>query len=241
MIQFYHRYILLGEDIMNYLFVVAHPDDEVLGAGGTMYDLAKKGENVHVCIMSGNVQARNLRPDDDALKSDINDSMNILGVKSYIEGEFPNIKFNTVEHLKLVQFIEAAILKTEADVVITHHPADTNNDHYHTSLACQAAIRLFQRRDDVKPPKEFMFMEVLSATDWSVNNGFNAFRPNLFCEIGEEGINAKIKALSAYRDVMRPYPHPRSAESLKGLAAYRGSQAKLIYAEAFESVFRRNF
>ena len=226
---------------MNYLFVVAHPDDEVLGAGGTMYKLAKRGDNVSVCIMSGNVTARHLRPNDDALKSDISDSMNILGVKDYIEGDFPNIQFNTVPHLKLVQFIESAIVKTDADVIITHHPADTNNDHYHTSLACQAAIRLFQRRTDVKPLREFMFMEVLSATDWSVNQGFNAFRPNTFFELGEDGISAKIKALSAYRDVMIPYPHPRSEESLKGLAAIRGSQAGLVYAEAFESAFRRNF
>jgi hypothetical protein len=86
-----------------------------------------------------------------------------------------------------------------------------------------------------------MFMEVLSATDWSVNQAFNAFRPNVFFEIGEDGIDAKVKALSSYRDVMRPYPHPRSEESLKGLALYRGSQAKLLYAEAFESAFRRNF
>ena len=226
---------------MNYLIVVAHPDDEVLGAGGTMYKLSQKGENVSVLIMSGNVKARALRPDDDALESDIKDSMNILGIKKYIEGEFPNIEFNTVPHLKLVQFIEAAMIKTEADVVITHHPADTNNDHYHTSLSCQAAIRLFQRREDVKSLKEFMFMEVLSATDWSVNNGFNAFRPNTFFELGEDGIDAKIKALAAYRNVMRPYPHPRSEESLKGLAAVRGSQAGLVYAEAFESSFRRNF
>lgn len=226
---------------MNYLFVVAHPDDEVLGAGGTIYKLAQKGEKVNVCIMSGNVQARALRPEDAELKSDISDSMNILGVNNYIEGEFPNIEFNTVPHLKLVQFVEAAMIKTKADVVITHHPADTNNDHYHTSLACQAAIRLFQRREDVTPIKEFMFMEVLSATDWSVNTAFNAFRPNVFFEIGEDGVDAKIKALSAYRDVMRPYPHPRSEQSLRGLAAVRGSQSKLVYAEAFESVFRREF
>ncbi|MBO5453722.1 MAG: PIG-L family deacetylase [Clostridia bacterium] len=226
---------------MNYLFVVAHPDDEVLGAGGTMFKLSERGDNVSVCIMSGTVNARALRPGDEELKSDINDSMSILGINDYIEGEFPNIKFNTVPHLELVQFIEKAIIKSEADIVITHHPGDTNNDHYHTSLACQAAIRLFQRRNDVSPLKEFMFMEVLSATDWSVNEGFNKFNPNSYFEIGKDGLERKIQALSAYRDVMRDYPHPRSNESLEGLAAVRGSQANLNYAEAFQSVFRRNF
>ena len=226
---------------MNYLFVVAHPDDEVLGAGGTMYKLSQRGDNVSVCIMSGAVKARALRPHDEELKSDINESMNILGISNYIEGEFPNIEFNTVPHLKLVQFVEKAIIDTQAEVVITHHPGDTNNDHYHTSLACQAAIRLFQRRNDVTPLKEFMFMEVLSATDWSVNDGFNKFNPNTFFEIGLDGIDRKIEALSAYRDVMRDYPHSRSGETIKGLATVRGSQANLYYAEAFQSVFRRNF
>ena len=59
-----------------------------------------------------------------------------------------------------------------------------------------------------------------------------------FVEVGAEGLNTKIKALSAYTGVMRPYPHPRSEEAIKGLAAYRG-QAGCNYAEAFESVFFR--
>ncbi len=63
--------------------------------------------------------------------------------------------------------------------------------------------------------------------------------PNVFIEIGEEGVSKKIEALSAYRGVMRQYPHPRCREALKGLAAFRGGQAGLTYAEAFESVFRR--
>ena len=163
----------------------------------------------------------------------------MLGVANKYEGDFPNIEMNTVPHLKLVQFIEQSIIKSEADVVVTHHPSDTNNDHLHTSLACQAAIRLFQRRSDVKPLKEFWYMEVLSSTEWSVNSAMNRFIPNLFIEVGEEAIDVKLAALATYRGVMRPYPHPRSAEAIKGLAAYRGAQSGCNYAEAFECVFRR--
>ena len=129
---------------MNYLLVVAHPDDEVLGAGATMYKLAKDGNTVNVCILSGEANARNFRPATEELDEDVNNSLDILGVKRVIKGEFPNIEFNAVPHLKLVQFIEKAIGETESEVVITHHPADLNNDHLHTSLACQAAVRLFQ-------------------------------------------------------------------------------------------------
>ena len=224
---------------MSYLIVVAHPDDEILGAGATMAKLAAEGKEVNVCILSGQAQARTQRPEDAELEADTEHALDAIGVKQRIIGDFPNIKFNMVPHLELVQFIEQAIVTTKADVIITHHPGDTNNDHYHTSIACQAAIRLFQRRTNVIPIKEFMFMEVLSSTEWSVNTSLRRFTPNLFVEVGKDNVVKKIKALSTYRDVMRPYPHPRSAEALEGLAAYRGGQSGCCYAEAFESVFRR--
>ncbi|WP_066389219.1 PIG-L deacetylase family protein [Neobacillus mesonae] len=224
---------------MSYLVVVAHPDDEVLGAGATMYKLAQAGHSVNVCILSGEVKVRNHRPSTEELDDDVNSSMKILGVDKVIKGDFPNIELNNVSHLKLVQFIEKAIIETNADVVFTHHPADLNNDHLHTSLACQAAVRLFQRRSDIAPLKELLFMEVPSSTEWGLNKTFNQFSPNTFFEVGETSVEKKIEALAQYRGVMRDYPHPRSREAIKGLAAYRGGQSGMVYAEAFESVFRR--
>lgn len=224
---------------MSYLVVVAHPDDEVLGAGATMLKLSEAGYEVNVCILSGEVDARQNRPTVERLNQDIEESKKILGVKKVIKGCFPNIEFNTKKHLELVQFIEKAIIETEADVIFTHHPSDLNNDHYHTSVACQAASRLFQRRTDITPLKELLFMEVPSATEWSLNSSNRQFTPNVYVEVGKEGVCKKIEALCAYEGVMRNYPHPRSIEALKGIAAYRGSQAGVEYAEAFESVFRR--
>ncbi|MFQ9979069.1 PIG-L deacetylase family protein [Clostridium cadaveris] len=224
---------------MSYLVVVAHPDDEILGAGATIAKLSELGKEVNVCILSGNAEARSNRPSVEILNSDMNEAISIIGVKKVIKGCFPNIGFNTVKHLELVKFIEKVIIETGADVIFTHHPSDLNNDHRHTSIACQAASRLFQRRDDIKPLKELLFMEVPSSTEWALNTSIRQFTPNLFIEVGEDKINKKIKALSAYRGVMHDYPHPRSEEALKGLAAYRGSQAGVLYAESFESVFRR--
>ncbi|PID05904.1 MULTISPECIES: PIG-L deacetylase family protein [unclassified Sporosarcina] len=226
---------------MSYLVVVAHPDDEILGAGATMYKLAQEGHSVNVCILSGEVNARNYRPTNEELNEDLHNSMEIIGVDKVILGDFPNIKFNTVPHLKIVQFIEKAIIEANADVVFTHHPADANNDHLHTSLACQAAVRLFQRRNDTPSLKELLFMEVPSSTEWGLNKAMNQFSPNTFIKVGEVGVDKKLEALAQYRDVMRDYPHPRSREAIKGLAAYRGGQAGMVYAEAFESVFRRGF
>lgn len=224
---------------MSYLVVVAHPDDEVLGAGATMYKLAQAGKEVNVCIMSGQAQARAFRPSDSELQSDTEHCMKMLGVHKVYTGDFPNIKLNTVPHLELVQFIEKAMIDCKATVVFTHHPADLNNDHLHTSLACQAAVRLFQRRTDIEPLEELLFMEVPSATEWSFNNAMNKFQPNTFIEVGKEAVDKKVEALSQYRGVMRDYPHPRSIEAITGLSAYRGAQSGCNYAEAFECVFRR--
>ena len=224
---------------MNYLLVVAHPDDEALGAGATVAKLTKNGHKVDVCIMSANADARTHRPLDGELENDIDQTMQLLGVNKRYNGAFPNIKMNNENHLELVQFIEKAIEESLPDVIITHHPSDVNNDHLHTSLACQAAARLFQRKKLDVSLKEIWFMEVLSSTEWSVNKAMNPFQPNTFVEIGKAGVELKIKALAQYRGVMRPYPHPRSEEALTGLAAYRGAQAGCDYAEAFECVFRR--
>lgn len=224
---------------MVYLIVVAHPDDEILGAGATMYKLAKEGHSVNVCILSGEVNARNNRPSIKELNIDVHSSLNLLGVEKVIKGNFPNIEFNTVPHLQLVQFIEKAMMDTKPEVIFTHHPADLNNDHIHTSIACQAAVRIFQRKPDIHPIVELLFMEVLSATDWALNKALNQFNPNTFVEVGKQAIDKKIEALAQYRGVMRDYPHPRSNEALRGLAIYRGGQAGMMYAEAFESVFRR--
>lgn len=223
---------------MNYLVVVAHPDDETLGAGASIYKLSRNN-NVDLCIMSTEAKARALRPEDNELDSDLHESTSLLGINKIYEGDFPNIEMNTVSHLHLVQFIEKAIYESQPDIIVTHHPSDTNNDHMHTSLACQAAIRLFQRRNDVKPLTELWYMEVLSSTEWSVNTAMNRFTPNQYVEVGEDGVDTKIKALSIYRGVMRSYPHPRSNEAIKGLAAYRGAQSGCNYAEAFECAFRR--
>lgn len=224
---------------MNYLLVVAHPDDEVLGAGASIRKWTQAGHKVDVCIMCTEARARAFRPGDSELNDDLNAATASLGVGRTFEGTFPNIEMNTVPHIRLVQFIESAIRESEADVVITHHPADTNNDHLQTSLACQEAVRLFQRRPEVKPLREFWYMEVPSCTEWALNTGLNRFQPNLFVEVGKAGVEAKIAALAMYRGVMRPYPHPRSPEAIEGFAAYRGCQSGCDYAEAFEVVLRR--
>lgn len=221
---------------MNYLVVVAHPDDEVLGAGATIHKLIKNGNKVAVVIMSGEAAARANRSE--TLSEDEKKAMSIIGVEKVYHGDFPNIKMNTSPHLDVVQFVEKCIKDWQTEAIITHHPADVNIDHVETSKAVVAACRLFQRTDGVPRLRELMYMEVPSSTEWSLNSAENRFTPNTWIEVGKEGVETKIAALKAYTGVMRPYPHPRSVEALEGLAAYRGAQAGVNYAEAFDCVFR---
>lgn len=222
---------------MKVLIVVAHPDDEVLGAGATINKLVHEGNSVAVCTMANHAAARaNISS---TLAADQTKAFEILGVQKSYTGDFPNIQMNTVPHLHLVQFIEKAIEDWRAECIYTHHPADTNNDHVMTSYAVQAACRLFQRKTGVPRLKQLAYMEVPSSTEWSLDSSANRFSPNMFVEVGKDGVEVKLRALAAYNGVMRPYPHPRSEEAITGLAALRGAQAGCCYAEAFESVFFR--
>lgn len=220
------------------LVVVSHPDDEVLGFGGTGAKLALEGEVVQPIILCGEVRERSHRPEISDLYSDMVAANRTLGFATPILGDFPNIKMNTVDHLEIVQFVEKQIVDFQPARIFTHHPGDLNDDHVQTTKACLAAARLFQRRPDVTPLEGLYFMEILSSTDWSFPAVNGAFTPDTFSCISET-LDLKLLALSKYRNVIRPAPHPRSVEILRGHAAYRGGQCCFNYAEAFQTAFRR--
>lgn len=222
---------------MNILIVVAHPDDEALGGGGSIHRLARRGHTVDCCILSGSVDARTQRPATEEILEDVDKARQILGYRKVVHGDFPNIKFNTVPHLSLVQFIETQIAEFGSQAIFTHHPSDLNNDHTQTAHACLAASRLWQRRPSVARLEELYFMETPSSTEWSFPGHNAIFEANTFIELDEVDLEAKVASVEAYREVMRPAPHPRSCENIRALARYRGSQSGYIYAEAFQRVF----
>lgn len=144
---------------------------------------------------------------------------------------------NTIPHIEIVKFIEEQIIKIKPDVVITHYYNDLNPDHRITSECCDEAVRIFERNNDLNSIKKYMYMEVLSATDWTIKE---AFRPNYYYEIGVDGLNNKIKALAVYDNVLREFPHPRSEECIRALSVIRSGESGLNYAEAFIIGFERN-
>jgi LmbE family N-acetylglucosaminyl deacetylase len=223
---------------MKVLVVAAHPDDEVLGCSGTLAALTGAGVTVRTCILSGEAAARRGRPETSELRRDLEKAHEILGiVETPVIGGFPNIRFNTVPHLELVQFIEGAILESGADVIFAHHHGDLNDDHAVASRACQAACRLFQRRQGVPRLNALYYYEILSSTDWAFPSGGSAFQPTAFFPIGET-LEKKIEALHAYKGVVRDFPHPRSEKIIRALAAFRGGQAGFEHAEAFQVAFQ---
>lgn len=224
-------------DRLDNLVVVAHPDDEILGFGATGSLLASEGQSVQALILCGEVFERTLRPKDDELLADTFAASRLLNFREPILGTFPNIRINTIPHIEIVNFIENYILEFKPKRVFTHHPRDLNDDHVQVAKACYAAVRLGQRRLDIPMVESVHCMEILSATDWSFPVGHGSFDPNLFIEVNQH-IESKLSALNIYRSVMRDFPHPRSSEIIKGLAAYRGGQSGLHYAEAFQTIFK---
>jgi len=220
------------------LIVVAHPDDEVLGCGGFIHKYSKTNE-IYSVILSGKVEAREKRPELEELLENINKANSILGIKKTFLGKFPNIKFNNVAHLEMVKFIEKTIIEVQPEIILTHHPNDLNNDHYQVSQACQAASSLYLRRKDLSPIEFLAFMEILSSTEWSYSNTNSTYQPNTFIELSEIDIDMKIKALNSYKDVMRPWPHSRSAEVLKSHSIYRGAQFGVKFAETLQTIFQK--
>lgn len=218
----------------SYLFVVAHPDDEILGAGATINKLVKSGEKVSVCILSQQCNTRY----DEVLINSMHKSHKVVGVENVYVGSFRCLCFKDEPHQQMVEFIEKAIKDCGANKIFTHHPTDLNNDHYIASICCQEAARI-SMRGICSVPKimSLFYMEVQSSTDWCFNNSWKSFTPNTFIPVDKQDIKKKIEALEVYDNVIRPLPHPRAKESIEALAICRGTQCGYETAEAFECAF----
>lgn len=217
---------------MNVLVVCAHPDDEVLGPGGTLIGHKKRGDNVYSCILCEHVAAREKKPEHEKFIRQVKEAAEIVGIKDTLLFDFPNIKMNAVPTLDLVRSIEKAIIKFRPEVIYTHYWGDLNDDHKTVFHATMAAVRLPERMNVKKLPrdliKEVICYEVPSSTEWSSES----FQPNLFIDI-KDTFDEKIKAIQKYDGIIRKHPHPRSLKNLKALANFRGTQSGLDLAEGF--------
>jgi LmbE family N-acetylglucosaminyl deacetylase len=222
---------------MTVLIVAAHPDDEVLGCGGTMARLAREGHDVKIAIVAEGLTSRNLKREQtrrkelDHLHSCAKLAAKKIGASDVVLFQLPDNRLDTVPLLDVVKVVEGLIERFAPEVIYTHHPGDLNIDHGVVHRAVLTATRpmVGQR------VREIYAFEVASSTEWAFQRIDPGFRPNVFVDIAET-LETKVAALECYDTETRPFPHPRSAEAVRAIATRWGSVAGFQSAEAFELV-----
>ncbi|MFA6901898.1 MAG: PIG-L deacetylase family protein [Gallionellaceae bacterium] len=215
------------------LVLAAHPDDEVLGCGGTIAKFADQGAIVHVAFLADGVFSREgkavVQQDELRIRrAAAKKACDILGVKSVSFGEFPDNRMDTVALLDITKALENLIAEYKPEVVFTHHAGDVNIDHRRMHEAAVTACRP-QRGHLVKT---LLCFEVPSSTEWQLPGSAPIFAPNWFVDISDT-LDRKFAALDAYAAELRDWPHPRSRQGVEHLARWRGATVGVDAAEAF--------
>jgi LmbE family N-acetylglucosaminyl deacetylase len=217
---------------MKILVVASHPDDEVLGCGGTVAKLSKH-DAVYTLLLGRGIASRDILESEKIkrlkkIKNESKRANKILGAKKIFFEDFPDNRFDTVPLLSIIKSIEKVMQETKPDVIFTHHHGDLNIDHQITNKAVLTAARPVGDYS----VKKILAFEVLSSTEWHAKNRREIFSPNTYVDISKT-IGKKLSAMRCYKSEIRPYPHPRSLEGIKILAKKRGLEVGLRYAEAF--------
>ena len=217
------------------LCVVAHPDDEALGVGGTLIKHSKNKDKVDLIILSLGEGAKRIKADKNPKR--IENALRwskIAKINLYKVFNYPDQKLDTIPQLKIVKNLEKVIENLKPDIVYVHHPFDINKDHQIAAQSTLVALRPISYHK-VKP--EIRAFETPSSTDQAPNELPYIFRPNFYVDIQSEW-NQKLLALKSYLKELKSFPHPRSIRSIEALAIKRGSEAGLKKAEAF-SIIRK--
>jgi len=219
------------------MLIVAHPDDELLGVGATMHKLIHKYHSkVHVVILGEGITSRSDERDPGKWKLDLEKhkkniilAQKSIGFQSLSIYDFPDNRFDTVPLLDLIKVVEKEKSGFAPEIIFTHHGGDVNIDHQRTFEAVLTACRPMAE----ECVKSIITFETPSGTEWQSPTDPRHFLPNLFIEVSEENMNAKIHGMEQYEFEKRSFPHPRSPEALKIQASRWGISVGCNYAEAF--------
>lgn len=230
---------MLHSDMMNILVVAAHPDDEVLGCGGTIARLADEGHNVHILILGEGVTSRYDDPAQasadelDALHKQAKAVGTSLGAKEVSLAKLTDNRFDTVPLLDIVKIVEEHVSRIKPEVVYTQHGGDLNVDHSCTFRAVMTATRPMKGSS----VQEVLAYRVASSTEWAFGKFAPKFEGAAFSDISST-LEKKITAMEMYEGEARSFPHPRSPKALRAEAEYFGSIAGLDAAEVFSIVYQ---
>jgi LmbE family N-acetylglucosaminyl deacetylase len=219
------------------LVVAAHPDDEILGCGGTAARLAAEGHDVRFAIMGEGLTSRHARRAATkaaqlaALRRHARAAAAKVGVEHVTLHNFPDNRLDTLALLEVVHFIEGLVRDAQPEIIYTHHGGDLNVDH----SVIHRAVLTATRPGSSPPVREIYAFEVPSSTEWAFQRLELPFRPNVFVDVSRT-LEAKIGAMECYKSEARRFPHPRSPEALRAIAKRWGSVAGCEAAEAFELV-----
>lgn len=229
---------------MKVLVIVAHPDDEVLGMGGTIKKLTKNGDDVKIVILATGIASRRsvdyqnstryemnkkltmeIEKQIKKLQNDARSAGKILGVNNIELLDFPDNEMDTVSQLKIIKKIEGVIQDFKPKKVYTHTKDDVNVDH----RSIYNAVLVATRPKLKNTVEEVISFEVPSSTEWYFPSTFS---PNIFVDISKE-LLFKKKALQAYKNEIKTFPHPRSVQAIDVIARKWGTVSGFKAAEAF--------
>ena len=215
------------------LVIAAHPDDEVLGVGGTIAKLSADGAECHLLIVTDGSSSQYRDSDHlheiiEAKKLETKGCADFLGFKSIHYGELPDMKLDKTPHIVINQVIEKVIDEVQPDTVFTHFWGDVNRDHQEVYNSTLVAVRPVMGQ----VVRELYCYRVPSSTEWTPNKADTMFMANYFVDI-EKFAEQKYKAFAYYSTELREYPHPRSVQYLREADKAVGLRVGLLAAEEF--------
>jgi LmbE family N-acetylglucosaminyl deacetylase len=224
-------------EIDNVLVVAAHPDDEILGVGGTIRRIANKKCNINCIILGegltsrGNARGETSESELLELKKSTLRAAEIIGYSNVEFLGLPDNRFDSIDLLNIIKNVTSLVDKYMPDTIFTHHYGDLNIDHRITYNAVVTACRPVGEYTT----KNIICFETPSSTEWNFKSSEGIFKPNLFIDITQT-IKYKLNAMHCYSTEIKDYPHPRSDKALDVIAARWGTVIGKNYAEAFEIV-----
>lgn len=213
------------------LVIAPHPDDEVLGCGGTIAKHSANDDDVFVCVMTKGYKPLFAEELEHIVKNECRKADSILGVKETIFLDFPAAMLEEVPRYKLNDSIVSQVKKIKPDIVYIPHRGDMQIDH---KMIVDAAMVALRPKYEHIVSKIYAY-ETLSETGWDIPNTTNDFIPNSYNDISDF-LEKKLQAMKMFSTQLAKYPNARSIDAIRALAMYRGSMMSMMAAEAFSII-----